>query len=215
MSVISVFAAVLPGSAGAVPSTARLPFTAPCQVVPSVLVVWVRDEQVPPLDGSPITRAAYPSNWDADIACHVDGVAWVTVYPAFCSTVVSGAVVSPFWSSTSTAWPVAALAAGAAATLAAAATAATPAAAATGAATGITAVPAASTGPSPAATSERARRTTRRVRARVRATSRPRPVPVIRAAFTRTPRSVISGDPFRARAGAAIRLRTAAPAIRQ
>ena len=53
--------------AGAVPSTATFPFTAPCQVVPSaslpdVPVVGVRVEHNPPLDGSPITSAAYPSN---------------------------------------------------------------------------------------------------------------------------------------------------------
>ncbi len=78
-SVIMVFAAEVPGSAGAVPSTARFPFTAPCQVVPSVPVVGVRVEQVPPLDGSPITSAAYPSNCDADIPCHAGGVTCVTV----------------------------------------------------------------------------------------------------------------------------------------
>ena len=73
----------VPASAGAVPSTATFPDTAPCQFVPSaslpdVPVVGVSDEHTPPLEGSPITSAAYPLNCDTDMPCHVDGVTWVT-----------------------------------------------------------------------------------------------------------------------------------------
>lgn len=40
----------------------------------------------------------------AESASHWAGVAWVTVHPAACSAVVSGAVVSPFCSSTRALW---------------------------------------------------------------------------------------------------------------
>ena len=81
---ISVFAPAVPGSAGAVPSSATLPPTAACQLVPSaslpvVAVVGVSVEQVPLADGSPITSAAYCWNDVVDIDSQVAGVTWVTV----------------------------------------------------------------------------------------------------------------------------------------
>ncbi len=147
---------VLPASAGAVPSTAIFPLTADCQVVlsaslPDVPVVGVSDEHVVPELGSPITRAEYAANWDAVIPRHVVGVTCVTVKPAACAIAVSGAVVSPFCSSTSTD-SVDALAE---AEATAAATAETPTAAATVNATGTRDVAAAVTGASKSAVARR------------------------------------------------------------
>src|SRR5581483_8383721 len=116
--------------------------------LPLVPVVGVSAEQDPPADGSPITSAAYPSNWPFDIPSQVVGATWVTAYPAADSTAASGAALSPFWSSTSTGAPEPALAGPAVATAAAAAT---PAATATAGTAGSTAPDAASTGPSAAA----------------------------------------------------------------
>jgi hypothetical protein len=66
-----VFATAVPAAAGAVPSTAMLPETADCQVVPiasvpEVAVVGVRVEQELVVDGSPITSTAYDLNVAAE-----------------------------------------------------------------------------------------------------------------------------------------------------
>jgi hypothetical protein len=166
-AVTRLLAAVVPAAAGAVPSTARFPDTADCQVVPiasvpEVAVVGVSVKQPLVVDGSPITSTAYDLNVVAESASHCAGVAWSTVQPVARSAVVSGAVDSPFCSSTS-ALPggVAALAVGAAATPPTA-TAVAPATATATAAGGSAIPPAVKTSPRPAARTFRTARAARR-----------------------------------------------------
>ena len=87
------------------PITATFPETADCQLVPSVAARCRGRGQRrarPAAGGVPDDQRRIGLERDADIASHVEGVAWVTVYPATVRIVVSGAVVSPFCSSTST-----------------------------------------------------------------------------------------------------------------
>jgi hypothetical protein len=70
----------LPARAGAVPSTATFPVTAGPHV-PAVdnASDGTLDAQLPPLDGSPMISAEYPSNCAVVIVSQVDGDATVTV----------------------------------------------------------------------------------------------------------------------------------------